>query len=301
MNIINLIRKVLPNNRTAISSDKTEHSVPVAHYGENASRIALIKHCLTSLFCKPPKITALILALTLTIPTGIIIVSSGFISAEKNLLDSRQVTVFLTGNNSSEASQLSEILADSRHITSAELRPVDLLDKKVMAIDIQPAATLDRAQLQFIVDELTSHTSVDYVAADQLWLERNVEAIEATRKLRLISIALAALFTAAIVYLLVRFDLPRQKSDHSVLLQMGASRRTMLKPLLMRSILLTFTACVIGTLLASGIIAALPHLVDMSTYKEILPRSFPVTRIVSLIFLAIMSGYVTVRLLAKQE
>ncbi len=282
-----------------VPQEQVEHSVPMPLYGEKAGLISQLKDCISSLFRKPPKVTALILALALSIPATIAILSSSFTSAEENLLDSRHLTVFLAPGNDNEVSQLAKTLAANKYITATELRPIDLQNKEVMALDVHPAMTLDKTQLSFIINELNSHTLVDYVAADLTWLERNVEAVEAARKLRLASMIAAGLFTSIIVFLLTCSDLPRQHSELRALTQMGASQKMLQKPLLLRSMLLALAAGITGTLLAWISIANLPNLVEMSTYEQILPRSFPAASMVSIVLLGIFCSIMTVRLLGK--
>lgn len=285
-------------NETPVYSDSM-HTTPASPYGVKASLLTLLKNSFETLIRKPPKITAFILALCLSIPASIAIMSSGFITAEKNLLDSRHVTVFLNESSGSNATQLAKTLAENKHILAADLRTVDLQHRSVLVLDVHPAATLDKANLGFIVEELNSHTMVDYVAADLSWLERNVKAIETARTMRWAAIGIALLVTGVFVAVMTRTDLPRMDSELRALRQLGASQSVLLKPLLLRSALLTLAAAVIGTLLAWSIIAILPSSVDMSTYERILPRSFPTEVMVSLVLVSVICSYFTVRLFTK--
>lgn len=284
-----------PATQAGIAINRATSKSPGTYYGANASRIALLKECFTSLLRKPPGITTLLLTLALILPASIVIISTGINSIEKNLLDSRHVTVFLAKINNQEAARLAESLATDKHILSAELTLEDLHNKKVLSIDIQPAATLDESQLNDIVAGLNSNNLVDYVSLNPIWLTRNVDAINKIRQLRWLSTTVAALLTFVLVYLFTSTDLSRQKSELRVLRHMGASGPTMLKPLMLRCVIQAVFAGAIGTLLAWIIVASLLMYVDSSTYGQILPSSLPVIRLVLLTFFAVFSSFLTVR------
>ena len=285
------------NSSVSISACQTTHS-KLSRHTEKTGVIALLKDCLRSLLRRPPKTNILLLALMLAVPAMMAIFSPAFSIAGKNLLDSRHVTVFLTDVSTSEALQLTQALANNNQIITAALRPVDLQAKQVLTIELQPAATLGPAQVSFIVDELTSHTAVDYVAADQRWLDRNLAAINIAKNLRWISIIVAALATAALVYRLIHADLLGQKPELRVLYQLGASHTTLLPSLVLRGVLLTLLAAAGGILLAWTIAAGLVHYVDISTYGAFLPDSFPVLHVLALFLIALFSCVMTVRFCA---
>ena len=277
------------------------HTAPAARYGERAKLITLLRDCVIALFSKPPKLTSLLLVLALTLPATIAIISQSLHSAGENLLTSRNITVFLGSEQNLDAAQLAETLAANSHVHAAVPRLVDLQYKTVMAIDVQPAETLNNNQLNFIVNELNSHTSVDYVVADEAWLDRNTNAVSTTKTLRIAGIFVAALATSLLVYLLMRSELPKQRSEASVLHEIGASRKMVLKPLLLRGTLLAFFSATIGIVLAWAIVSGLPKLIDMSTYESLLPDSFPAIKMMSLLALAIFSSVVTIKLFVKNN
>jgi len=282
------------NNQTVSNKSTTR-------YGKNASLPILIKDCFISLFRTPPKNTILICALALTLPAAIAIFSASFKAAERNLLESRTISVFLSENiNLSNAAQLAKVLASNQYILTAKLTPVAIQDSDILTIDIQPSATLSNTQLDNIVAELNSHTSVDFVAADSIWLEQNVEAINTARKFGWLSIAITVPITMVLAYLISFTDLIRQKPELKVLHQMGASRNMLLKPLMLRSLTLTILALVVATLLAWSAIEILPHVYDISTYNQIIPRSIPILQIVSLGFIAIFSSFLTVGFMSQK-
>ena len=270
-------------------------------YGKNARLWSLLKDCFTSLLHTPPKKTILICTLAFTLPATIAIFSASFKAAEQNLLNSRNISVFLNEKiDLNNASQLAKTLASNQHILSAELTPIAIQDRDILTIDIQPATTLNKIQLDNIVQELNSHTSVDFVAADSSWLQQNMEAINKTRKFAWLSLAFAVPITMALAYLISFTDLIRQKPELKVLNQMGASRLTLLKPLLLRSLTLTLLALGVATLLAWTLIELLPYIADISTYSQIFPSSLPLRQIVSLSLIAILSSFLTVGILGKK-
>ncbi len=286
------------NNR---ESRKITGKQSTTRYGKNAKLWNLIKDCLASLLRTPPKKTILICAIALTLPTTIAIFSASFKAAEQNLLNSRNISVFLNEKISlNNASQLAKTLASNQHILTAELTPVAIQDRDILTIDIQPATTLNKIQLDNIVKELNSHTLVDFVAADSSWLQQNVEAINQTRKFAWLSLAVAAPITMVLAYLISFTDLIRQKAELKVLNQMGASRLTLLKPLLLRSLTLTLLALGVAALLAWGLIEILPHLADISTYSQVFPRSLPFQQIVLLGLIAVFSSCLTVGILGRK-
>ena len=288
--------KLLVNGK---AHKQTHHTV--TRYGKNASPSSLVKDCFTSLLRTPPKNTILLCVLALTLPAAIAIFSASFKAAEENLLESRNISVFLnTQINFDDATQLAKVLAGNQHILTAELNPVAIQDSEILTIDIQPSAALDKARLDNIVDELNGYTSVDFVAADSIWLQQNVEAINTTRKFAWLSIAITIPITMVLAYLISFTDLIRQKPELKVLQQMGASRVTLFKPLMLRSLTLTVMALGVATLLAWGFIEILPVIGDISTYKQILPHTFPVWQIVSLGLAAICSSLLAVGLFSRK-
>lgn len=286
-------------DHTVPAINTTAHAAPAARYGEQASLITLLQDCFTSLLSKPPKLKSLLLVLALAIPATIAIVSQGLHSASENLLASRTITVFVASKHGSEALRLAETLAANSHIRTAVPRSINLQNKTLLAIDVQPSETLNKNQLNVIVDELNSHTSVDYVVADEAWLDRNINAVGIAKILRIVSLVTAALATSVPVFLLTRANLPLQQSEASVLQQIGASRKMVLKPLIIRCTLLGFFAAGVGILLAWTMVTSLPNIIDMSTYQLILPDSFPAVRLISLLALAILSSVMTVKLFLK--
>jgi len=110
----------------------------------------------------------------------------------------------------------------------------------------------------------------------------------------------AELITMLLACLITGVDLRRQKTEMQVLHQMGASHATLLKPLMLRCLILTVIALGVGTLLAWGFIAILSYLDDLSSYKQILPRSIPAQHLTSLLIIALFSSLLTVKFLGKK-
>lgn len=274
---------------------------PANRYGKNARLSILLKDSFTSLLRSPPKSAVIVCTVLLTLPAAVAIFSSSFKAAEENLLENRHITVFLNTKVSIDsASQLATTLATNQYIHTAELTPVAIQDSDILTIDIQPSASLNKAHLDNIVSELNSHTSVDFVAADSSWLQRNVDAINTTKKLAWLSISVTALITMLLACLITGVDLRRQKTEMQVLHQMGASHATLLKPLMLRCLILTVIALGVGTLLAWGFITILSYLDDLSSYKQVLPRSIPAQHLASLLIIALFSSLLTVKLLGKK-
>ena len=283
------------------SSNPKPSNPVIACYGKNAGLTVLLKDCFTSLLRTTPGKTMVVCALALTLPAAIAIFSASFKAVEKNLLESRNISVFLNEKiNLNEATQLAKTLAGSQHILAAELTPVEIQEREILTIDIRPSITLNKAQLDNIVAELNSHISVDFVAADPTWLQQNVQAIKTTRKYSWLSIAITVPVTMLLVYLMSLTDLNQRKPELKVLRQMGASRFILLKPLLLRSLTLTILALTAAVLLVWSVIEILPHIADISTYYQIFPRSFPVLEIVSLSFIAILSSFLAIGLFGRK-
>lgn len=275
-------------------------SIPAARYGRNPGFLTLLKDCLSSLLRTPPRNIVIICAIALSVPAAIAILSAAFKNAETNLLDTRHITVFLSSTDTEAATAFADTLDANQHISSATVVPVSAGSLEVLTIDIQPAVTLDTAQLENIVTELNSHTSVDFVAADAAWLQRNVEAINTTRTFGWISIAATALATMALCWLITTSDLKRHQPELQVLNLMGASRKTLLKPLMLRCILLSLLAITLGTLLAWGIIALTPFIVDLTTYQSLIPRSFPTNQLIFLLLVAILTSFLTLKVTRRK-
>lgn len=302
MSIVNSIRnlsaKRLRPLRAFLRKSNPATACPAtACYGNNANPRTLLKDCVVSLYRSPPKAAVLICALALTLPACFAIFSASFKAAADNLLENRHITVFLNARvNEATATQLASTLATNQHIRTAEFSPVSIPAGQVLTIDIQPSTSLDQTQLDSIVAELNSHSSVDFVAADSAWLQRNGNAIEATKQFGWLSVGVTVLITMILAFALTRIDLLWQKPELAVLQQMGASKRTALRPLILRSLLLTTVAIVVGTMLAWTLIAALPHIGDMSSYRRILPDYLPIKNVTLLILIALASSFLTIKL-----
>ncbi len=245
----------------------------------------LLLDSIKSLQRSPPAYIVL-LALALSLPAAMAFFATGLKSAETNLINSRQITLFLTDISQPRALALSRTLTSNKNIRSAELKWVDLNSQNIPTIDVHPANTLSHAQLTTMKQELESLTSAEFVATNQSWLERNYLAIENTRKLWWLSIAFAALATMALTALLTRLDLPKQRSEMIALRQMGASGVVLLKPLVWRYVLLSATTVAIGTGVAWGILAVVNQYVDTSTYRHVLPDTLPVSWLAWMVALA---------------
>jgi len=242
----------------------------------------------------------LIFALVLTLPVAITLLSAGFTTAVENLAQNRTISVFLNPNlTNNDAQQLATTLAANAEIQSTNLAALQIRNREVLAIDIQPTATLQADELAKIVTSLSSHSQVDYVDADIAWLQKNISAVRTTRSLTNLSGALAVILTIVLVFAITCIDLRRRQPDCHVLNQMGVSRSTLMRPLLIRSLLLTMIALSIGTLLASGALALLYTLGDISTNWR-LPNSLPLQWLILLPVIAGCSCYVSVKLLCKR-
>jgi len=85
----------------------------------------------------------LIFALVLTLPVAITLLSAGFTTAVENLAQNRTITVFLNPNlTNNDAQQLATTLAANAEIQSTNLAALQIRNREVLAIDIQPTATL---------------------------------------------------------------------------------------------------------------------------------------------------------------
>jgi len=294
------LKSVVPStDRASHANGNTGSIKSLTRYGKNAKLSTLVKDCFLSQFRTPLKNTFLICTLALALP-AIAIFSASFKAAEENLLNSRNISVFLNDKiDLNKATQLAKTLASNQHILTAKLTPVEVQDSDILTVDIQPSASLNKTQLDNIVAELNSNTSVDFVAADSIWLQENVEAINTTRKFGWLSFAIAIPITMMLAFLISFSDLIRQKPELKVLHQMGASRIMLLKPLVLRSLTLTILALGLATMLAWGAIELLPHIDVMSTYSQIFPHTLPFHQILSLSFIAILSSFLIVSLLGK--
>jgi len=268
---------------------------------DNTSFRSLLKNALGSLLRTPPKVAFLLCALALILPAAITLLSGSFKAAEENLLQNRQVTVFLHSQVSdSEARQMASALAASNNISVAVLAPVSVGNDEIMTIDLQPSPRLKSDDVEKIVAELNGHTSVEYVAFDSLWMAQNNNAIQTTKKLALLSGVLTVLITLLLTYFISRAELHRQRPECRVMNQMGASRSTLITPVVFGSLLLTSLAICAATLLAWGGICLLLHFVDMSTYGQMIPANFPALKAISLVFLAIAGSILTTKLLGRK-
>ncbi len=272
-----------------------------SRYSKNARLLLQLKDCFASLLRTPPKAAFLIFALVLTLPTTFAILSGSFVSAEENLLQNRHITVFLNPRVSeTDAQLLATNLTTNKQIISSAVTPMIIQESELLTVDIQPSTNLSIEQLNHIVRELNSHSSVDFVDVDATWLQENVLAIETTRKLAFLGSVVAALITSLLAYGITRADLMRHHAEYRVLNQMGASHSTVLRPVLLRSLLLALFAVALATLLAWSAIKIAPHLVDISPYKALFPTSAPVIQLLSLILITVVSCTLTVYLLGKK-
>jgi len=244
---------------------------------------------------------ALIFALVLTVPVAITLLSAGFTTAVENLAQNRTITVFLNPNlANNDAQLLATTLAANAEIQSTNLAALRIRNKEVLAIDIQPTATLQADGLAKIVSSLSSHSQVDYVDADIAWLQKNISAVRTTKSLNNLSEALAVILTIVLVIAITCIDLRRRQPDYHVLNQMGVSRSTLLRPLLLRSLLLTMIALSIGTVLVYGALASLYALSDISSYWRVQPDSPPLQWLIWLPVIAGCSCYLSVNILCKR-
>ena len=244
----------------------------------------------------------LILSLALTLPAAIALLSGGFHTAEENLTKNRTITAFLNPQLSDgDARQLAGNLAGNKKILSAALSATQIRGKEVLTIDIQPTAILGRTELDNIVSELDSHSHVDYVDADTTWLEQNINAVNTTKSLAMISTILNVLLTTILVFSMTKIDLRRRQPDRIVLNQMGISRSTLQRPQLWRSLLLALAAVSVATGLAWAALELASRLEDMSTYQVIIPASLSLERIIWLPFIAALTCVLSVKLLHKER
>ncbi len=279
---------------------QTKNPAP-SRYNRNARLHVQLKDCFTSLLRTPPKAAFFICALILTLPATFAIWSGSFASAEKNLLQSRHITVFLNPRvSNTDAKLLATNLATNKRIIAAVVAPLTIQGTEISTLNIQPSTNLSNEDLSVITRELNSHSSVDFVDADATWLQSNVHAIETTKKLAIAGSILASLVAALLVFGITRADLMRHQAEYRVLNQMGASHSTVLRPVLLRSLLLTSFALCLASLLAWGTVETAAHLVDISSYKRLIPNSLPVIQLLSLILVAFISSVLTVNLLGKK-
>ncbi len=290
------------NNTTVISFLRKLWRDPTpSRYGKSAGLTAQIVDAVGSLVRTPPKKTFVMCALALTIPATMAIFSNSLKTAEANLQKNRQITVFMDSQvTTTDASILANNLALNKGVKSTTVDTLTIQRKEILTITLQPSLTLNSNDLDFMVKELNSHPTVDFVDADAAWLQQNVAAIKTTKALGILSVVLTALVTSLLAYGITCTDLLRQQTEYRVLNQMGASRSTMLRPYLLRSLLLATVAICTAILLAWGLTITLSFLVDTSTYTGILPASMPLIQMLSLIFIAVFSTIMTVLLVEKR-
>ena len=267
-------------------------------YSRHTQLLSLVTDCISSLFRTPPKTTVLILSLALTLPVAIAILSGGFHAAEENLAQNRAITAFLNPQLSdSDARQLASTLAGNTRVQSAALAATQIRGKELKTIDIQPTTALGPAELDNMVRELGSHSSVDYVDADPTWLAKNINAANTTKSLATMSAVVTVLLTILLIFTITRTDLRRKQPDRMVLNQMGVSRSTLVRPQLMRSLMLTLISVGLATFLTWGALTLISMIDDMSIYQKILPDSLPLQRIAWLLVIAALTCFSSVKLL----
>lgn len=279
---------------------KANYSIP-SRYANSTRLSSLLKETFHSLLRKPPTTTFIIFALALAFPALIALLSGSLKSAENNLLENRHITVFLSPQVSDdEAINLAGNLAANTYIKRTAVSPITVSGTVLLTVDIQPGIKLNNAELGIMVNELNSHPSVEFVDADSAWLQDNLAAVKTTKTLALAGGILTALLTAALAFAVSYFDLLRYRPEYQTLNQLGASSSTVMKPLLLRTLLLASAAVSIGTLLAFGFIKILPVFIDMSTYGAIFPNTTPVIHLLPLIVVATLSSLLAVKLVGRK-
>jgi len=289
-------------NGTIPASRYTKSKTMPMRYGHSTHPFSAFKNSIFSLILTPPRLIVALLCLALVVPTAMIIFSIAFATAQSNLLENRQINVFLsTSITDDDAQAYASALANNDNIHSAILTTETLRGRLINTIALKPSADLTQADFDGVIGELNSHAQVDFVDADSAWLAQNYQAMRTTRTMAGFSYLLITLSTIALVFWISFADLRRQRAENRVLNQLGASSSTMLTPLTMRCLLLNIAGVAGASLVIGGLIKLLPKLDVMSTYLHLLPTTLPLGRIFLLILLAAISSFLTVRLLAKRQ
>ncbi len=244
----------------------------------------------------------LLLALTLTLPALVLATSAGLKNASDNLQQSRRISVFVQeGFDAVKTGALADTLAkrpefidatvlDQRLVTTLLPATSDKPGELPKVLELTLTSQVDSNNLNRLVAEITALPGIIFVDSNAQQLDKHTEAARLSEVLSAASAALAIALTSLIITLLTRRDIRSHRHYLDVMNQQGASLSTLRIPFYYRSIGFAIIGAFFGSVVCWLGLKLVPVLVDISTFKQVLPGGLSSLQLASFLLVSLCAA-----------